>query len=129
MHKSYEKIQKHKADFRVSYSFRSPEEGGRQTGEPYQGIRSVFSIEGEEENVLYRIHPEFEDEDGELILFNDRSVPKSGTARMWISFPQSRPIHYNKIFLGLKCYFREGPHFTADCEVIEMLDLAINPIE
>ena len=40
----YENILAYKADFRVKYKFRSPDDGGRKTGEPYQGIRSDFSF-------------------------------------------------------------------------------------
>ena len=38
-----------------------------------------------------------------------------------------RPFHYDKIKVGVKGYFREGATFSADCEVIEILDLKINP--
>jgi len=127
MHEPYESRLKHKADFRVKYKFRSPEEGGRKTGEPYQGIRSDFSIQGEEPNKMYMIWPEFEDAQGNVLLYNDRSVPKSGTARMWIINEEMRPYHYDKIKVGLKAYFREGETISADCEVIEILDLKINP--
>lgn len=127
MHESYEKRLNHKADFRVKYTFRSPENGGRQTGEPYQGIRSDFSFLGEDEKVLYMIWPEFENQDGQLILEKNCRVPKSGTARMWIINDEMRPFHYDKIKIGTKGYFREGGTFSADCEVIEILDLNINP--
>lgn len=127
IHESYEKRLKHNADFRVKYKFRSPEEGGRKTGEPHQGIRSDFSIIGEEENKMYMIWPEFEDTEGNLIFYNDRPVPNSGTARMWIINNEMRPFHYDKIKIGMKGNFREGATFSADCEVIELLDLKINP--
>lgn len=127
MHEPYENRLKHRADFRVKYKFRSPEEGGRKTGEPCQGIRSDFSIEGEEENKMYMIWPEFEDSNGSVLLNTDRPVPNSGTARMWIVNNEMRPHHYDKIKTGMKGYFREGATFSADCEVIEILDLKINP--
>lgn len=130
MHEPYEKRLKHKADFRVKYKFKSPNKGGRQTGEPFQGIRSDFSYAGEEnENKLFMIWPEFEDEKGNTILFNDKSVSNSGTARMWIISNEMRPFHYDKIKKGVKGYFREGGMFSADCEVIEILDLKTNPIK
>lgn len=129
MHESYEKRLKHKADFRVKYKFRSSEKGGRKNGEPYQGIRSDFSIVGEEENQMYMIWPEFEDIEGKVLLYNDRSVPNSGTARMWIVNNEMRPFLYNKIKIGMKGNFREGATFSADCEVIEILDLKNNPIK
>lgn len=74
------------------------------------------------------IWPEFEDELGELITNNDSQVPNEGTARMWIINPERRQIHYEKIKVGIKCNFREGAMYSADCEVIEILDLKINPI-
>ncbi|WP_136666991.1 hypothetical protein [Flavobacterium sp. H122] len=127
MHEPYEKRLNHKADFRVKYKFRNPEEGERKTGEPYQGIRCDFSFIDESENKMYMIWPEFEDEEGNVILQNNMPVPNSGTARMWIINNQMRPYHYEKIKVGVKGNFREGPMFSADCEIIEVLDLKSNP--
>jgi len=93
MYESYENRLKHKADFRVKYKFRSPENGGRKTGEPYQGIRCDFSFVEETENKMYLIWPEFEDSDGNVLLYNDKSVPNSGTARMWIINNEMRRLH------------------------------------
>ncbi|MFK7787376.1 MAG: hypothetical protein AB8B56_19790 [Crocinitomicaceae bacterium] len=73
------------------------------------------------------IWPEFEDELGDVILKNDFHVPVEGTARMWVIFAERRPFHFDKIKVGLKCHFREGDMLSADCEVIEILDLKINP--
>lgn len=101
-------------------------DGGRKTGAPYQGIRSDLSFEGDG-NQMYMIWPEFEDAEGKVLLYNDRAVPNSGTARMWILINEMRPHHYDRIKIGLKGYFREGPNYTGDCEVIEILDLKINP--
>jgi len=50
MHKSYESRLNHRADFRVKYRFRSPEECGRKTGVPYQVICCDFSVVDEPEN-------------------------------------------------------------------------------
>ncbi|WP_316785347.1 hypothetical protein [Pedobacter frigiditerrae] len=129
MHQPYELRLNHKADFRVKYNFKKPEDGGRQTGEPYQGIRSDFSYAEETGNGMYMIWPEFEDKNGDVLLYNDKPVPNSGTARMWIINNQMRPFHYEKIKVGIKGHFREGGLFSADCEVIEILDLKTNPIE
>jgi hypothetical protein len=126
MHKPYEEIQNHKADFRVKYKFRSHEEGGRKNL-PFQGIRCDFSFVGEADNQLYMIWPEFEDSEGNVLLCNDKPVPNSGTARMWIINNERRPIHYDKIKIGVKGNFREGTLYSADCEIIEILDLKINP--
>jgi hypothetical protein len=127
MHEPYETRLKHKADFRVKYRFRASENGGRKTGEPFQGIRCDFSFVGETENKMYMIWPEFEDNEGNVLLYNDRSVPNSGTARMWIINNEMRPFYYDKIKIGVKGNFREGLMLSADCEVIEILDLKINP--
>lgn len=126
MHEPYEKRLNHKADFRVKYKFRSPEEGGRKRGEPSQGIRCDFSYADESQYQAYMIWPEFEDNEGNVIVYNDKSVPNSGTARMWIINNEMRPFHYEKIKVGVKGNFREGLIFSADCEVIEILDLKIN---
>ncbi|WP_106794702.1 hypothetical protein [Aquimarina sp. Aq78] len=128
MHESYENRLGHKADFRVRYKFRNPENGGRISGEPFQGIRSDFSIEGEGDK-MYMIWPEFEDECGNVLLDNDKQVPNSGTARMWIINNEMRPYHYGKIKIGMKGYFREGATHSAECVVIEILDLKTNPIK
>ncbi|MFN8254051.1 MAG: hypothetical protein U0W24_00060 [Bacteroidales bacterium] len=127
MHEPYEKRLGYKADFRVKYKFRKLEDGGRKTGEPFQGIRSDFSYVGEIENKMYMIWPEFEDCEGNVLLYNDKFVPNQGTARMWIINNEMRPFHYDKIKVGVKGNFREGAIFSADCEVIEILDLKINP--
>jgi hypothetical protein len=50
-------------------------------------------------------------------------VPIEGTARMWIVIPERRPFHQQILSVGTKCFFREGIGFTADCEVIEIIDL------
>ncbi len=127
MHEPYENRLNHSADFRVKYRFRNPEEGGRKTGTPYQGIRCDFSIVGEPDNKQYMIWPEFEDGTGGVIKYNDNHVPVKGTARMWVINPEMRPLHYDKIKIGIKCNFREGAMFSADCEVIEILNLKTNP--
>ena len=127
MHKPYEDRINHKADFRVKYKFLSPDEGGRQSGTPFQGIRFDFSIDDERGNQQYMIRPEFEDEFGNVIIHDDECVPIKGTARMWIVDPKMRPIHYDKIKVGIKGHFREGPVYIAECEVIEILDLMKNP--
>lgn len=94
---------------------------------PFQGIRCDFSLADESENKMYMIWPEFEDSDGNPILYNDKGVPNSGTARMWVINSENRPFHYDKIKIGVKGHFREGTMISADCEVIEILDLKINP--
>lgn len=129
MHEPYEKRMGCQADFRVAYTFYESEQGGRKTL-PYQGIRSDFwyDYEGHDKNKIFMIWPEFEDEFGNVILNNDVAVPKSGTARMWIIVPERRIYHRDKIIIGLKGYFREGPYTTGICNVIEIVGLSTNPV-
>ena len=131
MHKSYEKILGHRSDFRVKYRFYTSGEGGRKAL-PFQGYRSDFWYEHPEHsgtNQIFMMWPEFESENGELILDDSVSVPLSGTARMWIIFPVMRMYHKAKIKVGLKGYFMEGGKRVAECELIEILDLLTNPTE
>jgi len=125
MHQPYAKMLNHNADFRVKYKFRSKEAGGR-TNLPFQGLRCDFSYADEDK--IYMICPEFEDENGNIIIENDRPVPEEGTALMWVVFPERRAIHKNKIKIGTTCFFWECK-IIADCEVIEVLDLFKNPTE
>ena len=129
MHNSYEEKLKHLADFKVKYKFFTKEEGGREII-PYQGIRSDFWYPHDDHkpNNIFMIWPEFEDDEGNLILENDRSVPAEGIARMWIIVPERRDYHKNKIQVGLKGFFKEGNLSTGECEVIEILGLNVNPI-
>ena len=125
MHEPYENRFHHKADFRVRYRFRSAEEGGRKTGSAFQGYRSDFSFVGVEG--AFMIFPEFEDAEGNLILYNDQLVPNEGTARMWVVYEAMRPHHYDRVKVGAKGHFQEGGRIVADCEVVEVLDLKVNP--
>jgi hypothetical protein len=128
MHTSYETKLGHPADFRVRYRFYSQEEGGRLQL-PYQGYRSDFWYDyiGGTDNQVFMIWPEFENVDGELIMQNDCPVPKSGTARMWIIVPETRPLHQLNLKLGLTGYFMEGGRKVAESEVIELVGLLNNP--
>jgi len=124
MREPYETKLKHSADFRVRYKFKTPEDGGRKHL-PFQGLRCDFSYFDDPAEKIYMIWPEFETENG-IILENDKAVPAEGTAQMWVVIPERRNIHKDKIKIGTKCFFREGPHKTAICEVVEILDLFIN---
>ena len=128
MHLPYETKFKQKEDFRVSYRFYSHKEGGRQTI-PFQGYRSDFWYENIDHSGIFMIWPEFEDEAGKVILNSAIELPKTGTARMWILMPKMRSYHKTKIHIGLKGFFMEGSRRVADCEVIEIVDLLINPTE
>ncbi len=129
MHKPYEQIKGHVADFRVSYRFLTPEEGGRKTI-PYQGIRCDFRYESEyheRPELIFMIWPEFEDNTGNIILESDIAVPVSGNARMWIIAAERRAYHRRRIHVGTKGNFMEGARKTAECTVIEILGLMTNP--
>jgi len=131
MHEQYNKRLGHEADFRVSYRFHTIEEGGRKII-PYQGYRSDFWYEHPEHsgtNQIFMIWPEFENKDGEIILYNDTSVLAIGTAKMWILVPQRRIYHRDKIKIGTIGYFMEGNRRVAECEVIEILGLLSNPTQ
>jgi hypothetical protein len=113
MHQPYENRFHHKADFRVRYRFRTPEEGGRKTGSAFQGYRSDFSFVGVEG--AFMIFPEFEDAEGNLILYNGRLVPSEGKARMWMAYEgrrldwelhDSRERVQHKIFVKREDYGR-----------------------
>ncbi len=110
-----------KPHFKVRYRFYTEQEGGRKTL-PYQGYRSDFWYEHPGgPNYLFVIRPEFEDEKGDLIL--DRNIPvlRQGIARMLIAFDEKVPYHKEHLKLNTICYFMEGPHRVAVCEVIELM--------
>ncbi len=73
------------------------------------------------------IWPEFEDEVGNIINEDKTSVLGTGTARMWIADPDRRQYHRDKIKVGLKGYFMEGPRKIAESIIIEILGLSTNP--
>jgi hypothetical protein len=124
----YEKLRGHPQDFNVTYRFYSVEEGGRSIL-PAQGYRCDFSYQGDDIEVtgIYMIHPEFEDNEGNLILDNSISVNKIGTARMWILIPEMREeAHKHRIKVGTKGYFMEGPRRVGEVEVIKIVGLHSN---
>jgi hypothetical protein len=130
MHTPYEQLLHHPPDFLVRYRFYSKEEGGRQTVIPYQGYRSDFWYEHEDNrpNSLFMIHPEFLEEEGNIILYDGKSVPAVGTALMWVKMAPTRSYHIPRLKIGTKCYFMEGSKRVAEGTVIEILSLATNPI-
>lgn len=129
MHTAYDNRLGHIADFKVEYHFYSENEGGRKTI-PHQGYRSDFWYEHPEHsgtNQIFMIWPEFENEKGEVILDEDSTVSKNGTARMWVIMPERRQYHLDKINLGMTGYFMEGSRRVAICKVTEILGLTSNP--
>lgn len=124
----YEKVRNHPPDFRVRYWFYSEEEGGRKNP-VFQGLRCDFSYDGDDikETGIYAIHPEFENEFGNIILHKHLPVSKTGTARMWILFPEMRrKVHVNRIKIGVIGYFMAGARRLGKVEVIEVLGLKTN---
>ena len=124
-HVPYEEKLKRKPDFRVKYRFYSQEEGGRYIL-PYQGYRSDFWYDNEEhkKGMSFIIWPEFEDEHGNVITDKSISVREHGTARMWIINDEFIKYHQGKINIGTIGYFKEGQRSTAECEVIELINIA-----
>jgi len=126
-HKPYEEILGHPCDFRVRYRLYSQEEGGRSQT-PFQGIRWDFWYENANHTMKgnFIIWPEFEDENGDLILEADKHIPWSGTAKMWIIMDPLRKYHQERIKVGTKGYFFEAGRIS-DCEIIEINSLMTNP--
>ena len=122
-HIAYEKVRNRECDFIVEYRFFSPEEGGRKTGNPIQGYRSDFMY-SDDENLkkLWMIWPEFLDNDDNIILDKSLRVPTSGKAKMWILNEALIELHKGRIKIGLKAFFMEGRHKTAECEVIQIVN-------
>lgn len=122
MHISYSDILSRPADFRVKYEFYPLEQTGR-TCLPHQGIRLDFTYYPfSNEAKAFMIWPEFETEDQNVILDTSISVPKTGTARMWIINPELRALHRQHLTPGVKGHLLEGKKI-ADCEVTELLGL------
>lgn len=131
MHQPYNIKLGFQSDFKVRYRFFKESEGGRKSL-PCQGYRSDFWYFHKEQpnpNSIYMIWPEFEDENGIVIIQPDDPVQREGIARMWIVAPQMRLFHRDKINIGLKGYFMEGSRRVAECEVIELVGLATNPTQ
>lgn len=127
-HTPYEQIRHRPCDFIVKYRFYTDQEGGRKTGTPIQGYRSDFMYyEDEVENIpewkLWCIHPEFLDNNDQIILDKSIRVPQIGNARMWILNDSLTEMHKDRIKIGQKGFFMEGPNKTAECEVTEIVGL------
>ena len=114
-----------RVDFRVKYRFFTKEEGGRESGAPYNNYRSDWLYEGDDVQKvgLSMVWPFFEDSNGDFI-HDEILVPMEGTARMFILVPESREkTHRNRIKLGVRGYFMEGSKKVAQAEVIEIVEL------
>jgi len=108
-------------DFRVRYSFRPPEQGGRHSGPPKQGYRCdfLYSDQVPGKDPVYYIWPEFEDENGNVIAQGAPVLP-NGTARMFIVQDKLRGFHSGRIRPGVQGYLLEGNRPVADVEVVQV---------
>ena len=111
-------------DFRVRYSFRSAERGGRKSGPPFQGFRCDFLYEGQDpsRDPVYYVWPEFEDSEGRPIS-EGKQVPSEGTALMYVIQEELRPLHKARIRPGVRASMLEGNRVVADLEVVDVLGL------
>lgn len=123
--KSYREYRGHIADFRVSYRFLEPSEGGL-TRAPRQHIRWDFLYaEDADLEELSMIWPEFIDSAGAMLP--EGEIPMSGFADMFVINADRREYHLSRMSIGTKGYFMEGPHIVAECETVAIIGLSINP--
>lgn len=123
-HIPYQQIRNRECDFIVQYRFLSSE-GGRKIGNPMQGYRSDFLYSGDKHTKIWMIWPEFLDINNNIILDKSTRVPTFGKAKMWIINEINQELHRERIKIGLKGYFVEGPHKVAECEVIQIVNLSL----
>jgi len=130
MHVPYEIKLNQPADFKVSYRFYTKQEGGKDFL-PFQGYRSDFWYEDTEHSTsqVFMIWPEFEDDNGNIIMDTNQPIKSQGIAKMWILMPPMRSYHKQKIKVGLKGYFMEGSRRVAECTIIQLIGLLHNPTE
>jgi hypothetical protein len=110
MHELYEEAFKRPHDFRVKYNITDRED------KFFQGTRFNFSFENDDD--IYLIIPEFEDNSGNVILDLDQIIDKSGTARMYVISSKTLAKHVKKIKSGVKGFFREGRKIIGNCKII-----------
>ena len=124
-HTPYTEILKHPPDFLVEYRIFNPEEGGRESGPPSQGIRWDFWYEHKDHTMkgIFMIWPEFIDDNGKVILYKDKRVPLQGIANMWIINEKLRKYHQDRITVGTVGYCMEAINRTAICKVIKVVGL------
>jgi hypothetical protein len=82
----------------------------------------MYEGDNPKKDMIFMIHPEFIDDNYNVIL--DTSIRLwSGKANMWILNPDFIAYHRERIKIGTKGFFMEGPIKTAECEVIEIIGL------
>ena len=108
--------------FEVRYRFLAPSEGGR-SAPPRQHVRWDFLYEGDDpqHDGISMVWPEFIDSSGAVLP--EGEVPLEGRALMFIVNPERRQFHKQRIAVGTRGYFVEGPRKVAECEVTAILGL------
>lgn len=104
-------------DFRVSYELVNQLENETII---HQGVRPDFCFEEEHSKQNYMIWPEFEDDDGEILLDTNSPVETTGTARMWIFLDETREALKPRIKPGEKGYLVFGARIVAKLEIISL---------
>jgi len=128
-HEPYSLRFNHPPDFMVEYEILTEAQGGRKTP-VYQGIRWDLWYDDEEHqnNHLFKIWPEFLQDDDEVVKHREVPVDTRGKAVLWIINKKMRRYHQQRIMLGMNCYAREGPRTVANYRVVKILGLMTNPV-
>lgn len=118
-HVPYEEEFNRKHDFVVEYEFIDDQED--YTTSLCQGMRSDFCYE-EDYGVksIYMIWPEFEDEEGHIILDTKTPIKKNGRARMWIMEEEKKDAHKERLKVGQIGFLVGGSHKIASVKVVEV---------
>ncbi len=93
-------------------------------------MRCDFSYEGDdiEQIGIYIIHPEFENQEGNVIIDREEKIKEEGTARMWVIVPEMRKeVHRAKVTKGGIGYFMVGSKRIAKAKIVEITGLYANP--
>ncbi len=124
MWKPYREIRNREPDFKVKYRFYTKDEGGRKNC-PGQGYRSDLSYDGDDIKIdgIFMVHPEFLENEFDVLMNDEILVPETGFALMWILSDSMRKFHQERANIGVRCYFMEGPRRVAEAEIVEILGL------
>lgn len=117
-HVPYEVDQGRKPDFKVEYELRPSKE--LADVKVSQGLRSDFRFTGDERNpsLIYKIWPEFLNEEGEVITDKSQTVPRHGFANMWIVSDVNREEILQKAKIGCSGYWVIGSEILAKVFVV-----------
>lgn len=118
-HVPYEEKFNRKPDFVVEYVFIDDQED--YTTSLSQGMRSDFCYE-EDYGVkpIHIIWPEFEDDEGHIILDTETPIKKSGRALMWIMEEEKKDAHKERLKVGQRGFLVGGSHKIAHVKVAEV---------